>query len=90
MSARLCAPCGSDRVTSMASTWNENPTEKDVLLLIHQMSRCDDKNVSLMQVQPHHRLSETAIEQLNPKQQQRHQRRRYFRHGDTSIGSVGM
>ncbi len=71
MSARLCAPCGADRATPTASTWMENPTEKDVLLLRHQMSRCDDNNVSLMRVQPHHRLSETAIEQLNPKQQQR-------------------
>ncbi len=74
----------------MASSRMANPTDKDVLLLRHQMSRCDDKNVSLMQVQVHHRVGETAIEQLRPKQLQRLQLSRYFRHMDTSIDGVDM
>ncbi len=30
------APCGVDWATSMASSWMENPTDKDRLLLKHQ------------------------------------------------------
>ncbi len=34
----VVSPCGADRATSMASSWMENPTDKDRLLPKHQ--RC--------------------------------------------------
>ncbi len=39
----------------MASSWMEDPTDKDVLLLKRQLSRfrCDDFNASFMHVQRH-------------------------------------
>ncbi len=46
-----------DQVKSIASSWMENPTDKDRLLLKHQMRiprfRCEDKNFDFMGVQPH-------------------------------------
>ncbi len=32
----VVSPCGASRATSMASSWMDNPTDKDRLLLKHQ------------------------------------------------------
>ncbi len=54
----VVAPCGADRATSTASSWMENPIDKERLLLKHQWLDhrfcCEDNNVAFTYVQPHH------------------------------------